>query len=101
MIDARKDAKFHILQTYDNEPLADDEFLNCEFYVDSQKRGDFERNNKPIISAIAMATHKSEQQTDIHVRDHPVELPEFKGTVWISVSKLKGRLGQDAIITTI
>lgn len=98
ILDARKEAIFHVLHCHDISPTLDkDEFLHIDVFVDltPQKRKNnvlpSPPNGPPIlISQINL-------KPPFAVRNHKIAIPGFKGILHFLVSKFKGQLKEDAV----
>ena len=101
ILKARDDAIFSIVSLHDEVTLNYNEYLHFEVIVTNEKR---DRIDPPsfINFPITPPSLKSpvQMETQLHVRNHPVHLQEFPGSVFIIVAKHKGILSNEAVITS-
>lgn len=93
---AQQDAIPHVISLAGNDKVGDDEFLHLEFFVgpdDESSAKDF-----PMVQPL-LATASDNEMQQLPIRLHPVGLQGLNDKVWIRVSKPRGKLADDVIIT--
>lgn len=101
VIDSREGAKFHIIELHPAAKLVTSCFLHFDFFVDLRRDGSFEdlvlAPTTAPVSPPALKNPVSMPET-IHVRRHPVTIPEFEGIIQVVASVRVGELTDQAVI---
>jgi hypothetical protein len=81
------------------ENMSGDWYLNLEFFLSSKRNENYMREypkTPQIYTANQQSSNRDKQINKLHTRDHAIWLNDFDGLVWIRVSKLPGRLDNEA-----
>jgi hypothetical protein len=93
---AKEAAVFHLISLAGNDKVGDDEFLHLEFFVVPD--GESSAKDFPMVRPL-LATASDNEMQQLRIRLHPVGLQGLNDKVWIRVSKPRGKLADDVIIT--
>lgn len=96
IVKAQQDAIPHLISLAGNDKAWDDEFLHLEFFVgpgtESSVKG------SPMVRPL-LARASDNEMRQLPIRLHPIALQGLDDKVWIRVSKPRGKLADDVIIT--
>jgi hypothetical protein len=93
---AQQDAIPHLISLAGNDKVGDDEFLHLEFFVGPDNESSVK--SSPMVQPLLARASDNEMQK-LPTRLHPIALQGLNDKVWIRVSKPRGKLAGDVIIT--
>ncbi|TSA42732.1 hypothetical protein D4R54_02150 [archaeon] len=110
LMEAREDAVFRILQLQEEQPIANNQFITFEFFIDRSsrirlwlRRSLLRRygHSTPVLYPIAVpAVRESPKAVDLVLaKTHDVEIPGFRGCFTVTVYRTTGILAEEAILS--